>query len=76
MAHRGRRYGVFCLSMTLALLIPLAIVAVVALVLLLVLTLGRDPDSRLHPLRVSATEAGERTSDLAVEFFDWLRIGR
>ena len=62
--------------MPLSLLIALAVVAVVALILGIVLLLGRDPDSRLHPLRVSATEAGERTSDLAAEFFDWLRIGR
>ena len=62
--------------MPLSLLIALAVVAVVALVLGVVLAFGRDPDSRLHPLRVSATEAGERTSDLAAEFFDWLRIGR
>ena len=62
--------------MPLSLLIALAVLAVAALVLGVVLLLGRDPDSRLHPLRVSATEAGERTSDLAAEFFDWLRIGR
>jgi hypothetical protein len=62
--------------MPLSLLIAIAVVAVLALVLLAVLVLGRNPDSRVHPLRVSATEAGERTSDLAAEFFDWLRIGR
>ena len=62
--------------MPLSLLIALAVAAVVALVLAVVLLLGRNPDSRVHPLRVSATEAGERTSDLAAEFFDWLRIGR
>jgi hypothetical protein len=62
--------------MPLSLLIALAVVAVIGLVLTVVLAFGRDPDSRLHPLRVSATEAGERTSDLAAEFFDWLRIGR
>ena len=47
-----------------------------ALALVVVLVVGRDPDSRLYPLHTSATEAGERTSDLAAEFFDWLRIGR
>ncbi|MEA2429984.1 MAG: hypothetical protein QOF65_535 [Thermoleophilaceae bacterium] len=62
--------------MALPLVISLAVVAVVLIVLLAVLLLGRDPDSRLHPFRASATEAGERTSDLATEFFDWLRIGR
>jgi hypothetical protein len=58
------------------LLIAIIIVAVLALALVLVLTLGRDPTSRLHPLRASAIDAGDRTSDLAAEFFDWLRIGR
>ena len=62
--------------MPLSLLIALAVVAVLGFALAVVLAFGRDPDSRLHPLRVSATEAGERTSDLAAEFFDWLRIGR
>jgi len=58
------------------LLIALIVVAALALVLFTVLVLGRDPTSRLNPLRASAVEAGERTSDLAAEFFDWLRIGR
>jgi hypothetical protein len=58
------------------LLVALIVVALVALGLMAVLALGRDPSSRLHPLRASAVEAGERTSDLAAEFFDWLRIGR
>jgi hypothetical protein len=58
------------------LLVAIVIVVVLALALTVVLTLGRDPSSRLHPLRASAVEAGERTSDLAAEFFDWLRLGR
>jgi hypothetical protein len=58
------------------LLIAIVVVAVLAIALLVVLIAGRDPQSRLHPFRASATEAGERTSDLAAEFFDWLRIGR
>jgi hypothetical protein len=62
--------------MSLPLVISLAVVAVIVLALVVVLVAGRDPDSRLHPLRASAAEAGERTSDLAAEFFDWLRIGR
>ena len=62
--------------MPLAAVIALAVFAVIVLALVVVLVYGRDPDSRLHPLRASATEAGERTSDLAAEFFDWLRIGR
>ena len=62
--------------MPLAAVIALAVFAVIVLALVVVLVAGRDPDSRLHPLRASATEAGERTTDLAAEFFDWLRIGR
>ena len=62
--------------MALPLVISLAVVAVVLVALLAVLLLGRDPDSPLHPFRASAAEAGERTSDLATEFFDWLRFGR
>ena len=62
--------------MPLAVVICLAVVAVVVVALVVVLVAGRDPDSRLYPLRASATEAGERTSDLAAEFWDWLRIGR
>ena len=58
------------------LLIAIVVVAVLALALLVVLVRGREPGSRLHPLRASAVEAGERTSDFAAEFFDWLRIGR
>ena len=62
--------------MLIPLLVALIVVAILALGLVSVLTLGRDPSSRLHPLRASAVEAGERTSDVAAEFFDWLRIGR
>jgi hypothetical protein len=62
--------------MPLAAAIALAVFALIVLALVIVLVYGRDPESPLHPLRVSATEAGERTSDLAAEFFDWLRIGR
>jgi hypothetical protein len=56
--------------------IAIAVVVVLVLALVVVRVAGRDPSSRLHPLRASSTEAGERTSDLAAEFFDWLRIGR
>jgi hypothetical protein len=63
-------------EMPVPLLIAIVVMAVLALALIVVLVLGRDPDSRLQPLRASAVEAGERTSDLAAEFFDWLRIGR
>lgn len=62
--------------MPVPLLIAIVVVAVLALALVVVRVVGRDPQSRLHPLRASSTEAGERSSDLAAEFFDWLRIGR
>jgi hypothetical protein len=62
--------------MPVPLLIAIVVVALLAVALLVVLVLGREPSSRLHPLRASAVEAGDRTSDLAAEFFDWLRIGR
>ena len=58
------------------LLVAIIVVAVLAVALFVVLVFGREPGSRLHPLRASAVEAGDRTSDLAAEFFDWLRIGR
>jgi hypothetical protein len=59
--------------MPLAAIIP---IAVGALLLVLVFALGRRPNGRTTPLRASAVEAGERTSDLAAEFFEWLRTGR
>lgn len=62
--------------MPLPLLIALVVVALLALALLVVWVLGRDPESRAAPLRASAIEATDRSSDLAAEFFDWLRIGR
>jgi hypothetical protein len=62
--------------MPVPLLIAIVVTVVLVVGLLVVLVLGREPDSRLHPLRVSAVDASERTSDLAAEFFDWLRIGR
>lgn len=62
--------------MPLPLLIAIVVFAVVAIALLLVMVLGRDPDSPAAPLRASAVEATDRSSDLAAEFFDWLRIGR
>jgi hypothetical protein len=62
--------------MPIPLLIAIVVLAVLLLALLVVVVFGREPGSRLHPLRASAAEAGERTSDLAAEFFDWLRIGR
>jgi hypothetical protein len=62
--------------MPIPLLIAIVVTGALVLSFLVVWVLGRDPDSRLHALRVSAIDATERTSDLAAEFFDWLRIGR
>jgi hypothetical protein len=62
--------------MPLGAIIALAVAAVLVLALLLVRLLGSRPGSRLAPLRASTIEAGERTSDTAAEFFEWLRRGR
>lgn len=62
--------------MPISLLIAIVVVALLALALVVVRILGRTPGSRAQPLRASAAEATERGSDLAAEFFDWLRIGR
>ena len=56
--------------------IALVVAGILILALLVVRTLGGRPGSRLAPLRASAIEAGERTADTAVEFFEWLRRGR
>ena len=57
-------------------IIALAVAAVLALAFVLVWTLGGQPGSRLGPLRAAVVEAGERTTDTAAEFFEWLRRGR
>ena len=62
--------------MPLAALIVLAAVAVLILAALVALQLGRNAGSRFAPLRASAAEASDRSSDLAAEFFEWLRTGR
>jgi hypothetical protein len=59
--------------MPLAAIIPIAVGAVL---LLAVFALGRSRGGRTTPMRASAIEAGERSSDLAAEFFEWLRTGR
>jgi hypothetical protein len=38
--------------------------------------LGLSAERVSAPLRASAAEAGERTSDWAAEFWRWLRAGR
>ena len=62
--------------MPLVAIIALAVFAAIVLALVVILVAGRDPSSPFYALRASATEAGERTTDLAAEFWDWLRIGR
>jgi hypothetical protein len=62
--------------MPLAALIAIVVVAALVLALVLAHSLGYAPGDRLRPLRASAAEASERTSDLAAEFFEWLRTGR
>jgi hypothetical protein len=57
-------------------IIALAVAALLVLAFALVWTLGDRPGSRLAPLRASAIDAGERTTDTAAEFFEWLRRGR
>jgi hypothetical protein len=62
--------------MPLPAIIVLAVVAALVAALALALWLGRHADSRFAPLRASATEASDRSTDLAAEFFEWLRTGR
>jgi hypothetical protein len=38
--------------------------------------LGWAPASRDSPLGASFVEAGQRTSDAAAEFWEWVRLGR
>nr|MBA3300586.1 hypothetical protein [Thermoleophilaceae bacterium] len=38
--------------------------------------MGWSPERWLRPMRGAATEAGTRTSDLAADFRDWVRLGR
>ena len=62
--------------MPLAAIIAVAVVALLALAAVLAYALGYAPGDRMRPLRASAAEATDRTSDLAAEFFEWLRTGR
>jgi hypothetical protein len=62
--------------MPLAAIIAIAVVAAIVLVLAIAWALGFDLGGRARPLRASAAEAGDRSSDLAAEFFEWLRTGR
>jgi hypothetical protein len=62
--------------MPLAAIIPIAVVVALVLLVALAHALGYAPGDRMRPLRASAAEATDRTSDLAAEFFEWLRTGR
>jgi energy-converting hydrogenase Eha subunit A len=62
--------------MPLAAIIVIAVVAALVLAIVLAYALGYAPGDRMRPLRASAAEATDRTSDLAAEFFEWLRTGR
>jgi hypothetical protein len=62
--------------MPLAAIIAIAVVAGLVLLAVLAYWLGYGAGDRMAPLRASAAEAGERTTDLAAEFFEWLRTGR
>ncbi len=62
--------------MPLGVIIALAVAGALALVVLLRWWLGYGPVGPTSPVRASAAEAGDRASDLAAEFFEWLRRGR
>ena len=62
--------------MPLAAIIAIAVVGAIALVVALLYALGYLPGRGNGPVRASAAEATDRTSDLSAEFFEWLRTGR
>ena len=62
--------------MALALYITAAVVLLGALLMVVAHLLGWSAGRATAPLRASAVEAGERTSDWAAEFWHWLRRGR
>lgn len=62
--------------MELVLYIAAAVLLAAALLLALGHALGWSGERFSAPLRASTTEAGERTSDWAAEFWRWLRSGR
>jgi hypothetical protein len=62
--------------MPLGVIIALAVVAAVLAVAVARWWLGYGAAGPTSPLRASAAEAGDRASDLAAEFFEWLRTGR
>ncbi len=62
--------------MELVLYIAAAVLLAAALLMVLTHLLGWSGERFSAPLRASATEAGERTSDWAAEFWRWIRSGR
>jgi hypothetical protein len=62
--------------MELALYITAAVLIAAAVLMALSHLLGWSGQRVTGPLRASATEAGERTSDWAAEFWRWIRTGR
>jgi hypothetical protein len=62
--------------MELALYIAAAVLLAAALLMVLSRFLGWSGERFSQPLRASANEAGERTSDWAAEFWRWVRSGR
>jgi hypothetical protein len=62
--------------MEIALYIAAAVLLAAALLMAVSHFLGWSGERVTAPLRASTTEAGERTSDWAAEFWRWLRSGR
>jgi hypothetical protein len=62
--------------MELVLYIAAAVLIAAALLMAVSHLLGWSSQRFSGPLRASATEAGERTSDWAAEFWRWVRSGR
>ena len=62
--------------MELALYITAGVLIALALLMVVSHLLGWSGERFSQPLRASSTEAGERTSDWAAEFWRWVRSGR
>jgi len=62
--------------MELVLYIAAAVLVAGALLMAVSHLLGWSAQRVSAPLRASTTEAGERTSDWAAEFWRWIRSGR
>ena len=56
--------------------IAAAVLLAAALLMVVTHLLGLSAERFSAPLRASASEAGERTSDWAAEFLRWIRSGR